>query len=92
MGEDPQKPETRQLAGGNLARAGRCTEPLESQRGFQMKAVFVLQNLKPPLPTVCDRDKRKWENLLPLTPLCQELQWEQAAHVHDSRLHLICPH
>lgn len=57
VGEVPQKAETRQLAGGNLARAGHCTEPLESQHGFQMKAIFDLQNLKPPLPRVCDRDK-----------------------------------
>lgn len=51
-------------------RALLCTEPLESQRGFQMKAIFVLQNLKPPLPRAYERDSsEKWENLRPLTLL-----------------------
>lgn len=38
-------------------RAVLCAEPLESLCGFQMKSIFVLQNLKPPLPRVYDRDK-----------------------------------
>ena len=58
MGEAPQEAAAQQLAGGRLASGGPSSaEPLESRCGFQMKAIFVLQNLKPPLPRVYDRDK-----------------------------------
>lgn len=58
VGEAPRKKKPSSWP-GRLARHRVLlrAEPLESQCGFQMKAIFALQNLKPTLPGVHDRDK-----------------------------------